>query len=227
MEGREDYPSDAAYANFREVTAGNIAPKTLYRSSSPIDPKQGDRRFAADALLKEAGVAAVVNTSDCRFRFRGFEGFGETNYAALGDTNQVALNMGHDYPSEAFLEDMRNGLDFLSERPGPYLIHGTEGVQRTGYMCMVLEALMGASKEELLEDYLRSYEEYHLVKANTAAWQAARDEAVSNLLTFTGAADEASLGALDLVQATRSYLLEKVGLTTEQVERIVKNLSGT
>ena len=128
-------------------------------------------------------------------------------------------------PPKLFLEDMGNGLDFISERPGPYLIHGTEGIERTGYLCMVLEALMGASKEELLADYLRSYEEYRRVEPYTAPWRVARAEAISNLLTFTGAADEAALDSMDLAAATRTYLLEKVGLSEAQIDLIVAHLS--
>lgn len=213
--------------NFREITTGGVAPGVLYRSSSPIDPKQGERRFVADVLLWRAGIAAVVNTSDCRLRFRSFSGYRDTYYARLDATDQVALNMGHDYPSDAFLEDMRNGLDFISERPGPYLIHGTQGVERTGYVCMVLEALMGASKEELLEDYLRSYEEYLLVEQGSKEWNVARGQAVTCLLTFTGVADEAALDGLDLAAATRAYLLEQVELSETQIDLIVQHLSGT
>lgn len=213
--------------NFREITAGGVAPGVLYRSSSPIDPSQGERRFVADALLWRAGIAAVVNTSDCRLRFRNFAGYRDTYYARLDATDQVALNMGHDYPSDAFLEDMRNGLDFISERPGPYLIHGTQGMERTGYVCMVLEALMGASKEELLADYLRSYEEYLLVEQGSGEWNAARAQAVTCLLTFTGAADEHALDELDLAAATRTYLLEQVGLNEKQIDLITTHLSGT
>lgn len=213
--------------NFREITAGGIAPGVLYRSSSPIDPGQGERRFVADTLLWRKGIATVVNTSDCRLRFRNFAGYRDTYYARLDATHQVALNMGHDYPSDAFLEDMRNGLDFISERPAPYLIHGTEGVERTGYVCMVLEALMGASKEELLADYLRSYEEYYLVEKDSEEWKTARAQAVTCLLTFTGAADEAALDGMKLDEVTRAYLLDTVNLTTQQVELIVQHLSGT
>ncbi len=212
--------------NFREVAVGNIPSGVLYRSSSPIDPNQGDRRFVADALLKETGVVTVVNASDCRFKFRGFEGYDNTHYATLGERNQVALNMGHDYPSDAFLEDMYNGLEFLTERSGPYLIHGTEGAERTGYVCMVLEALMGATKEELLADYLRSYEEYYRLDKDSKDYKAAQAQAVSNLLTFTGAADEAALETLDLVQATRAYLLEQVKLSEAQIDLLIAHLSG-
>lgn len=205
---------------------GRIPSGVLYRSSSPIDPKQGERRFAADDLLWEAGVVTAVNTSDCRLRFRNFKGFHATHYAALGERYQVALNMGHDYPSDAFLEDMYNGLEFLTERPGPYLIHGTEGVERTGYVCMVLEALMGASKEEVIADYLRSYEDYYRLDKNSKDYKAAQAQAVSNLLTFTGAADEAALDGLDLTQATHAYLLEQVKLSEAQIELLKLHLSG-
>lgn len=205
---------------------GRIPSGVLYRSSSPIDPKQGERRFAADDLMWEAGVVTAVNTSDCRLRFRNFKGFQATHYAALGERYQVALNMGHDYPSDAFLEDMYNGLEFITERPGPYLIHGTEGVERTGYVCMVLEALMGASKEEVIADYLRSYEDYYRLDKNSKDYKAAQAQAVSNLLTFTGAADEAALETLDLAQATRAYLLEQVKLSEIQIELLKLHLSG-
>lgn len=205
---------------------GRIPSGVLYRSSSPIDPKQGERRFAADDLLWAAGVVTAVNTSDCRLRFRNFKGFHATHYAALGERNQVALNMGHDYPSDAFLEDMYNGLDFLTERPGPYLIHGTEGVERAGYVCMVLEALMGASKEEILADYLRSYEDYYRLDKNSKDYKAAQRQAVSNLLTFTGAENETALDTLDLAQATRTYLLEQVKLSETQIELLKLHLSG-
>lgn len=202
---------------------GNIAPGTLYRSSSPIDPGQGDRRFVADALVKEAGVAAAVNVSDCRLKFRGFAGFDDTYYATL---EQVALNMGHDYPSRAFLEDVRNGMDFLGEYSGPYLIHGTVGAERTGYFCMILEALMGGTKDELVEDYLRSYRDYYRLTPEDKNWPELEARAVNDLLTFTGATDEAALEGLDLAQAARRYLVEQVYLTEGQVDALVTNLSG-
>lgn len=214
-EGREAYPSDEAYANFREVRAGSIAPGVLYRSSSPIDPAQGERRFVADALAKAAGVATVVNTSDCRFRFKGFEGFDQTYYASL---NHVALNMGHDYPSEAFLEDVANGLDFLSETQGPYLIHGTQGVERTGYVCMMLEALMGASREEILADYMRSYADYYQLDPAGETWAALEEQAEGYLAIFAG-------DGADPAQATREYLLNTVGLSEAQIDLIREHLS--
>lgn len=204
------------------MALGNIAPGTLYRSSSPIDPAQGGRRFVADALLKETGAKAAVNVSDCRFKFSGFEGFEETYYATM---EQVALNMGRDYPSRAFLEDLRNGLDFLGEYDGPYLIHGTDGAERTGYVCMILEALMGADWEEIVDDYMRSYTDYYQLSPDTQAWQATELRAIGYLTQIAGV-DTAELDTIDLAQATRRYLVERVYLTPTQVDALVANLSG-
>lgn len=202
---------------------GNIAPGILYRSSSPIALDQGERRFVADALLKEAGVVTVVNTSDCRFRFKGFEGFDDTYYATL---EHVALNMGHNYPSEAFLEDVRNGLDFMSEFSGPYLVHGTQGVERTGYVCMMLEALMGADKEAILADYMRSYADYYRLAPEDEAWGVLEDQATGYLMLCTGIWNEDALDSADLAQGVQRYLVETVGLTAQQVADLKANLAG-
>lgn len=202
---------------------GNIAPGILYRSSSPIALSQGQRRFVADALLKETGVVTVVNASDCRFRFKGFEGFDETYYATL---DHVALNMGHNYPSEAFLEDVRNGLDFMAEFAGPYLIHGTQGVERTGYLCMMLEALMGADKEEILADYMRSYADYYQLDPGSETWATLEDQATGYLMLCTGIWNEAALDAADLSQGVQRYLVDTVGLTAGQVTDLQAHLAG-
>lgn len=221
---REDYRSDAAYANFREVAVGDVKAGVLYRSGSPIDPAVGDRRLTADTLLDAAGVKTVVNLADCRFRFQDYAGYGDTKYSGR---SIVALNMGTDFLSDAFSEDMRNGLEFITENPGPYLIHGDRGVVRTGYVLMVLEALMGADKDALVADYMRSFEDYYQVTKNSAAWKAFREGcAIPALLTFTGAENEAALGKLDLAQAAEDYLTGTVGLTVDQVTLLRGHLSG-
>lgn len=212
---REDYPSDEAYANFRVVALGDIAPGALYRSSSPIDPAQGDRRFVADELLKGTGVKTVVNTSDCRQRFTDFAGYGDTHYSTL---DHVALRMEHDYTAEGFVQDLRNGLDFMSEEEGPYLIHSTQGVGRAGYVCMVLEALMGAAKEEIIAEYMRSFADYYRLSPDSEEWAALEAQAEGYLTGITA-------GRSDLSQAAEAFLLHTVGLTQKQVDLLKAHLS--
>jgi hypothetical protein len=40
---------------------------------------------------------------------------------------------------------------------GPYLIHCHAGIDRVGFVCAVLEALIGGTPSEIVADYTRSY----------------------------------------------------------------------
>ena len=61
------------------------------------------------------------------------------------------------FDTEDFAKGIVSGLTFLSEQEPPYLVHCTEGKDRAGFTTMVLEALMDASKEEIIADYMTSY----------------------------------------------------------------------
>ena len=64
-DARSDYPnlSDAAFANFRMVATTGMGEGALYRTASPIDSMH-KRNTYADAALKMAGVATVMNLMD-------------------------------------------------------------------------------------------------------------------------------------------------------------------
>lgn len=219
---RADYPTDEAFANFREVTVGDIAPGVLYRSASPIDPDPC-RNIVADNLLKASGAKTVVNLADCRFRYQDYPGYTGTYYSTR---KIVSLNMAWEYLSDAFSEDMHNGLEFLVEESGPYFIHGGEGIERTGFVFMVLEALMGASWDEIVEDYMRSYENCCFVEKNSQLWKdIARETVTADMLALAGLSDGAELAKTDLVQVARTYLTTTVGLTAEQVATLRAHLS--
>src|SRR5690554_4112411 len=60
---RADYPSDEVFANFREVTTGQMGKGIYYRSSSSVNNELG-RAAYADALMKAAGIKTVINLAD-------------------------------------------------------------------------------------------------------------------------------------------------------------------
>ena len=219
---RGDYASDAAFANFREVAVGNIAPGVLYRSASPINPDPC-RNGVADSLLKASGAKTVVNLADCRLRYQDYPGYTGTYYSTR---NIVSLNMGWEYLSDAFSEDMHNGLEFLAEEEGPYLIHGDCGIERTGFVCMVLEALMGAKWTEIRDDYMLSYENCCGVKKNSKEWQdIAAATVTADMLALTGLSSATELSGANLAQAAQTYLTVTVGLSAQQIATIKTHLS--
>ena len=66
-----------------------------------------------------------------------------------------------DFFSEAFQMKLVDGFRYMASHDGPYLIHCIEGKDRTGFVCMLAEALCGASYDEIVEDYMTTYANYY------------------------------------------------------------------
>ena len=60
-----------------------------------------------------------------------------------------------------FGEKLVKGLVAMANNDGPYLVHCVEGKDRTGYVIMVLSALSGATYEEMVDDYMITYDNYY------------------------------------------------------------------
>ena len=209
---RNDYPSDAAFANFRNVAVGNIPEGRLYRSASPCD-NQHSRAPYVDALMKEAGVRFILNLSDNDEKLEGYmadPAFASPYFLSLyeeGAVLPIALNMN--YGSREFREKIAAGLVDMSSKTGPFLIHCTEGKDRTGYTCMLLEALCGASYEEIVADYMATYENYYGITKETDA--AKYDTIVSSVLNPMVASlidDGSDFRTADLSACAKRYLLD-------------------
>lgn len=222
---RTDYPSDEAFANFRALPLGTVAKGTVYRSSSPIDNQLG-RAAYADALAKKAGIATVVNLADSQEAVKTFLGakdFASPYYAELYKKDRIVfLNMNLAYGSDEFRANVAKGLEFMAERDGPYLIHCAEGKDRTGFVSALLEALMGASKDQIVADYMRSYTNYYGVQGGTAKYDLISQDVLGMLKVITGSSDPAKA---DLAAGARNYLIAG-GMTADQIERLKTRLAA-
>ena len=227
---RSDYSSDAVFANFRAVTVGDIAEGALYRSASPVNNEHG-RASYADALAQKAGVKTVLNLADHKEDIDGYlaaEDFASPYYKSLYEAGSVIpLGMPVDYSSESFGADLTAGLAKLSQQPGPYLVHCTEGKDRAGFTSALLECLMGASLDEVVADYMVSYENYYGV---TQAGQPekyqliVKNNIMDMLRTIAGVEKDADLSGVDLQAAAEDYLTG-FGMTAEQLTALKTNLS--
>ncbi len=210
---RNDYDSDEIFANFREVRVGGIGAGKMYRSSSPIN--NAHRRAAiVNRLIEAAGVKAVMNTSDNPDEIRAYaemEDFDSAFYLDLFNNGHViALGMPINFTSDDFGESIVEGLTFLSGQETPFLIHCTEGRDRAGFTSMLLEALMGATEEEIVRDYLTSYVNYYHLDpvADAEKMETIADKHVREMLrSVAGLEKGASLEGVDLAAAAENYLL--------------------
>ena len=160
---RELFSSDEVFANFRNITAGSIQPGVLYRSASPCD-NQHNRAPYVDALIKDAGVRCIVDLADNEekiLKYISTADFACPYFLTVyhgGGVLTLALNMN--YSSREFKAKIVSGLTAMTEQQGPYLIHCTEGKDRTGFVCMLIEALAGATYQEIVDDYMVTYDNY-------------------------------------------------------------------
>jgi len=223
---REDYSSDSVFANFRTMKMGKIAKNIVYRSSSPVNNEIG-RAAYADKLIKAAKIKTVINLADSKENIDSYiaaEGYNSPYYKKLyTDGNVLALNMGLAYTSDEFKASVIKGMTYMAENKGPYLFHCTEGKDRTGFYAALLGSLMGATKSEIVADYMKSYANYYGVKKGTEQYTVISADVIS-MLKYIAGTDK--LTKANMEKGAKSYLTS-AGMTNKQVKALMENLSGT
>ena len=172
-----------------------------------------------------------MDLADTEEKIEGYiaaEGFACDYFLSLYNADAViplALNMN--FGSEAFAQKIVRGLTAMAEHEGPYLVHCTEGKDRTGFVCMLLEALCGATYEEIVNDYMITYDNYY--KINPTADNARYTVIVKNVLdpmirSMLGA-ETADLTAADLADGAAKFLLN-AGMPQETIDALTARLCG-
>ena len=100
LDERERFPSDEVFANFRNITVGNIKPGVVYRSASPCD-NQHNRATYTDALMRAAGVSCILDLADSDEKIQKYistDGFSCEYFMTVYENAGViplALNMNY------------------------------------------------------------------------------------------------------------------------------------
>lgn len=221
---RKDYSADDVFANFRAVSGGTIAPNVLYRSSSPVNNEIG-RAAYANQLAEKAGIKTIINLADSKENIEKYmadENYNSDYYAKLYKSNNVLpLNMGLAYQSDEFKNSIISGLKYMTEKKGPYLFHCTEGKDRTGFLGALLEAYMGATKEEIVEDYAKSYINFYGIEKGDKKYEVISQDVIGMLEYIAGTKD---LSQANLQKGAKAYMISG-GMTEEELSRLTKNLS--
>ena len=226
-DNREDYSSDAAFANFREIKGGKIGEGALFRSSSPINNEIGRAKYA-DALVKENGIRTVMNLADSEesiLSYMGKEDFASPYYASLFENGEViALNMGVSFKTREFQASLSEGLTFLAYKEGPYLVHCTEGKDRAGFTSALLSALMGLTYQEIVEDYMTTYENYYHIEKGSEQYEAVKKSNIDSMLSFIASVESDKLSQVDLSLKAEEFLLA-IGMEEDTVRKLKENLA--
>ena len=163
---RSLFDSDVQFANFRSCNVGDLKENLIYRSASPCD-NQHNRAPYVDKLIHEAGVQYIINLADTEQKITNYiskDDFNSPYFKGLYDSGKVILlGLNMNYGSLEFKQKVVRGLTSMLENDGPYLIHCTEGKDRTEFVCMLLEALGNASYQEIVDDYMITYYNYYWI----------------------------------------------------------------
>ena len=151
---------EAVYGNFRNVQAGTIGKNNLFRSQHPANGSK--RSYYANDLAELEGIQTVLNLSDTEGELKKYfrkEDLGSSYYyRTLYDRGSVyTANLNQEHNSSSYQKKLAGALKFMAKNKGPYLIHCKIGRERTGFAILLLECLMGAPYDYMLDDYAQSY----------------------------------------------------------------------
>lgn len=212
---RDDYKNltDEEYANFRMVNLNGIGENKLYRSSSPVNPEILRNVYAMKAT-EDHGIKSIVNLADSELEVKTWDAYKDSYYSKQ---SILALGLNVDFNSSSFKDGIVKAMHFIATNYSPYLIHCNEGKDRAGYITALIECLMGASLDEVTNDYMITYYNYYNVVPGTEQYNAIIDKRIKKQLeTAFGTAD---LSNEDLSKLCENYLLS-IGVTAEDIKAI-------
>ena len=217
---------DAAYANFRNVRAGKIGKNNLFRSQHPANGTV--RSLYANELAEENGVLTVLNLSDSDAKlnkfFKDYMVSPSYYYKTLYTRGRVyTANLRVTRRGPSYCPKVAAALRFFVKNKGPYLVHCEVGRDRSGLVILLLECLMGAPYEYMVNDYARSY-----INIDSCSAEKAKKKAISHvnqeLIYITGQKNIADWSKVDLARYAGTYL-KTGGMTVNEISALKKNLA--
>lgn len=222
---REDYNDDESFGNFRSITGGNIKPNTIYRGASPIDDSNS-RADIINELIREANINFILDLSDNETEVKEYmkdnDNADDYFFSELLDEDKVALlDMNMSFMNKENASKLANGLKKMLDSNGPYYIHCQEGKDRTGFVCVLLEALCNSTYEELENDYMLTYDAYYNInKTNSNDKYNAYKQ-----LKFDEIIDYLTLNSDSIYEGAYNYLLD-AGMSSEEINKLISLLTN-
>jgi protein tyrosine/serine phosphatase len=109
----------------------------------------------------------------------------------------------------------------MTEYTPPYLIHCEAGIDRTGFLSIILEAFMGAPLKDIARDYMLSLVDINEYSANDSK---NGRSFVANLFSEINAGPLDTNADLRILAA--KYLEEKIGLKSGEMKDLADKLNG-
>lgn len=219
-----NYSEEYMFANYREMVGGNLKEKLLYRGASPLDNKR-NRVEVVNKLIEKDHINYIIDLADSIEEYPDFIETGNLKGSyieSLYNQNHIVfLDMTVDYSSDSYKSSVGLACKSIIQNKGPFYIHCQEGKDRTGFVCLILEAIADFSEEELFNDYTKTYENYYgITSSNTEQIAAIKDIYFNSFTEFLDTYYKADT----LKQEAINYL-EDCELTKEEINTLITTLT--
>ena len=236
---RSKYTTDEEFANYRMISVGNIKNNIIYRGASPCDNTH-KRAHYVDTLIEKDNINFIVDLADTKEKIEGYiakDDFNSPYFLSLYRRNTVLLAatvekidplaMNMNYKSDEFRGKVATGFKDMLNFTGPYYIHCQEGKDRTGFVCIVIEALCGATYQELVDDYMYTYKNYYGItkESDPLRYRVLKERNVDTMLRFLIGNENAKLEDMSFSSYIRTYLING-GMTDNEVTSLINLLTN-
>ena len=228
---REDYSSDAQCANFRAMKGGNLKNDFLYRSASPCDNQYGRAPYSC-SLMEDSEIRHVLDLADTEEKTASYyedDAYDISYWRDVYEKDGIyELAMNASFFSADFKAHVADAVRYVINEDGPFLIHCTEGKDRTGFVCFVIGTLADFSLEELENDYMLTYENYYNVSkaADEASYEAVKEVKFNDFVENICGVESAKEVTKDqLYDGVVEYLIS-ASLTQEEIDRFKEKITN-
>lgn len=225
---RSTYDSDPEFSNFREMSGGKLRAGMFYRGASPVDDRNS-RAAITDSLIREAGIGFVLDLADSDEKASAYPLFAGSRFEELFNEGRTAcLGLTAAYRAPGYAAGLAEGFRAMMKQDQPVYIHCTEGKDRTGFVCMLLEALAGATCEELEQDYMITYDNYYGINKTDTPDKYAANVTVRFLDMaewLAGVPEGTDLSGRTFEDDARNYL-KNAGMTDSEIDSLTLYLTG-
>lgn len=219
----EDYNDEVKFANFREVTVGNIKQGRLFRSASVIDNSANRVEYTSELAL-ENGIKTIINVIDKQEEYdellANLQGNSKT---LIKNTTVINAPISNDYQAEKNNKMIVEGLNELISNDCPCLIHCLEGKDRVGYELAIIESLCNATYEEIVDDYMLTYDNYYGINKNSdiEKYNYIKETNIDAMLKFI--TNSKDLDKVNYQEAAKIFLIN-YGMSEENVNALIAKL---
>jgi protein tyrosine/serine phosphatase len=113
----------------------------------------------------------------------------------------------------------------MLDHEGPYLIHCVEGKDRTGFVVMMISALLGATYQEIITDYMITYDNYYDINLNSAKekYEIIKKKNIEEMLRTIVNDETKELDGLDYAYYAKKFLMAK-GMSEDNIDALIQKL---